>query len=413
MHTNAPSLKKNQSRIRANGNGHGSEAIKKAPAIDPAEYQKLLEEVEELRVRANITNLTSIVSEADLKGDIISINEKFCQVSKYSRDELLGKPHNTTRHPDMPKETFRQMWATIGRGETFRGIIKNRAKDGTPYYVDAVVAPVLGENGKPKKYIGVRYDITEMETERQNMKGLFGAIDRTFAYVEFDTKGHVTKANPIFLQALGYNQEEIVGKHHRMFVEPAYGNSRDYVQFWDDLAGGKSHNNVFKRLKKDGGEIWIQAVYAPVMDEMGRVYKIVKIATDITKQKVDELNKQRQMEEMNRRQEVAELTNEGIFITANDNYLKLMEHSMDDIKGKHQKHFLDPVYAASPEYKQFWHDLNEGKFLHTESKRINKAGKEIWLQISYNPVFDIDGNVFKVVAYCNNITSRKVAEVLC
>jgi methyl-accepting chemotaxis protein len=105
-------------------------------------------------VRTDIMNLTSIVSEADKKGDILSINDKFIEVSKYSRKELIGKPHNTTRHPDMPKEVFKQMWSTIGRGEIFRGVVKNRAKDGTPYYVDAVIAPILGENGKPMKYLG-------------------------------------------------------------------------------------------------------------------------------------------------------------------------------------------------------------------------------------------------------------------
>jgi methyl-accepting chemotaxis protein len=126
------------------------------------ELERRIAELEaELKVRTDIMNVTSIVSEADKKGDILSINEKFIEVSKYSRTELIGAPHSTTRHPDMPKETFKQMWSTIGRGEMFRGVIKNRAKDGTPYYVDAVVAPILGENGKPMKYLGVRYDITE------------------------------------------------------------------------------------------------------------------------------------------------------------------------------------------------------------------------------------------------------------
>ena len=147
-------------------------------ATDCTEQHKLAEEVAELRVRAEITNLTSIVSESDLKGDILNVNEKFIEVSKYSREELIGKPHNTTRHPDMPKEVFKELWSTIGRGKPFRGIIKNRAKDGTPYYVDAVIAPVLGENGKPRKYIGVRYDITVAEIERQNAKGIQERGDR-------------------------------------------------------------------------------------------------------------------------------------------------------------------------------------------------------------------------------------------
>jgi methyl-accepting chemotaxis protein len=236
----------------------------------------------ELKARTDIMNMTSIVSESDLRGDILSINEKFCEVSKYSREELLGKPHNTTRHPDMPKEVFRELWATIGRGNPFRGIIKNRAKDGTPYYVDAVIAPIMGENGKPKKYLGVRYDITEMETERQNMRGVFRAIDGAFAYIEFDTEGNVITANENFLTTMEYSLDSIKGKHHRLFCDPVTANSAEYSQFWPDLKAGKSKAGEFKRISRSGKELWLQSVYSPVTDETGRVVKVIKIATNVT-----------------------------------------------------------------------------------------------------------------------------------
>ena len=236
----------------------------------------------ELKARTDIMNMTSIVSEADLRGDILSINEKFCEVSKYSREELLGKPHNTTRHPDMPKEVFKEMWATIGRGNMFRGIIKNRAKDGTPYYVDAVIAPILGENGKPKKYLGVRYDITELETERHNMRGVFRAIDSAYAYIEFDTEGNILNANQNFQNTMEYSLDSLKGKHHRIFCDQDTVNSAEYAQFWPDLKAGKSKSGEFKRVTRSGKELWLQAVYSPVMDEMGRVFKVIKIATDVT-----------------------------------------------------------------------------------------------------------------------------------
>ena len=257
-------------------------AREQAEAALQAVQAKLVEIESELKVRTDIMNVTSIVSEADKKGDIVSINEKFLDVSKYSRKELIGAPHNTTRHPDMPKETFKQLWSTIGRGEIFRGIIKNRAKDGTPYYVDAVVAPILGENGKPMKYLGVRYDITEAELERHNARGIIAAINQSYAFIEFDLTGTVINANDNFLKALGYTLPEIVGKHHRLFVAPTFAATEAYTQFWRDLNAGKPQTDVFPRIAKDGHEVWIQAVYAPVCDEMGRVVKIVKIATDVT-----------------------------------------------------------------------------------------------------------------------------------
>ena len=274
-----------EARLVAENEAASHEAARRAAESELAATRARLAEVEaELKVRTDIMNITSIVSESDKKGDILSINEKFSEVSKYARDELLGRPHNTTRHPDMPKETFKQLWATIGRGDIFRGIIKNRAKDGTPYYVDAVVAPILGENGKPMKYLGVRYDITAAELERHNARGILAAIDASYAYIEFDLSGKVLTANRNFLNLLEYQLDDIVGKHHRMFVEPALSAQPAYAEFWRELGEGKAQSNVYKRIARSGREVWVQAVYAPVCDEMGRPVKIVKIATDVSDQ---------------------------------------------------------------------------------------------------------------------------------
>jgi methyl-accepting chemotaxis protein len=379
-------------------------------ATDCTVQHKLAEEIVELRVRSEITNLTSIVSEADLKGDILSINEKFVEVSKYSREELIGKPHNTTRHPDMSKDTFKELWNTIGRGKTFRGIIKNRAKDGTPYYVDAVIAPVLGDNGKPKKYIGVRYDITAAELERQNMRGIITAINESYGYVEFDTKGAVLSANDNFLKLLGYRSEEIVGKHHRLFIDPAYANSPAYGQFWSDLNAGKSNSDVFKRITKDGREVWLQAVYAPVKDDMGRVYKVVKIATDVTANKLKNADYQGQIAAIGKTQAAIEFDLDGTIVDANENFLKTLGYSLEEIKGRHHSLFVDPAHRESPEYKQFWRELNEGKYQTGEYKRIGKGGKVVWIQGSYNPILDLNGKPFKVVKFATNITGRKRSE---
>jgi methyl-accepting chemotaxis protein len=124
----------------------------------------------ELKTRMDQINVACVVSEADLKGNITYVNDKLCEVSGYTREECIGRPHSMFRHPDMPKEVFKEMWATIGKGRIFRGVVKNRRKDGEPYYVDALIAPVLGPNGKPVKYIGVRYVITEQVLKEEELK---------------------------------------------------------------------------------------------------------------------------------------------------------------------------------------------------------------------------------------------------
>jgi methyl-accepting chemotaxis protein len=366
--------------------------------------------IAELRVRAGIFDQACIVSVADLKGDIVSCNDKFCEVSQYSRAELVGQPHSIVRHPDTPKEVFKEMWATIGRGQTFRGIIKNRKKDGSPYYVDAIVAPVLGDNGKPVKYIGVRFEITASEIERQNSRGIITAIDGSYMFAEFATDGTLLSSNRNFNDALGYAAADLARKHHRTFVEPAHAGSADYARFWQDLNAGQSKADAYQLVTKSGREIWIQAVYAPVKDELGRVTKVVSIATDITAARVTALNNTRQIEQANRTQAVIEFAADGTILDLNANFASATNYAPEELKGRHHSVLVDPTYRDSAEYRQFWRELTEGKFQTGEIRRFGKGGREVWLQATYNPVFDVNGKVGKVVKFASDITPRKVAE---
>ncbi len=256
---------------------------------DITAHRKAVVEMEELqrelKTRMDQINVACVVSEADLKGDITYVNDLLCEVSQYSREECIGQPHSMFRHPDMPKSVFKELWSTIGKGKIFRGIIKNRKKDGSPYWVDALIAPVIGPNGKPIKYIGVRYVITEQVVKQQELEGQMAAINSSTAYIEFKTDGTVMTANELFLKTLKYRLEEIQSKHHRTFCEGAYTSSREYDKFWENLRNGISQVGEFKRLAKDGSEVWLQATYTPVKDEKGNVVKVIKLATDITAQK--------------------------------------------------------------------------------------------------------------------------------
>ncbi len=254
----------------------------------------------EIETRMKLVDEMCIVSEVDLKGNITYVNDLHCEVSQYKREELIGANQNIVRHPDMQKELFRELWATIGRGDVFRGPVKNKKKDGTPYYVDGVFAPILGENGKPVKYVGVRYENTQQTYEKQEAEGIVNAINNSFAYIEFDTKGNILAANDIFLNVLEYSAQDIQGKHHRIFCDSDYTNSSDYIKFWDDLANGVVKKGQFARVSRNGKKVWIQAVYSSVKDEMGRIVKIVKIATDITRQKEIELETQEAAIEVSR-----------------------------------------------------------------------------------------------------------------
>ncbi|TAM10877.1 MAG: PAS domain S-box protein, partial [Nevskiaceae bacterium] len=249
-----------------------------------AYHEQYVDMQQELEARTAIQNVTSIVSWADKKGDITDINQMYIDVSKFPREELLGAPHSITRHADMPKSAFKDLWNTIGHGKIWRGQIKNLAKDGSVYFVDTVVAPILGKNGKPQRYLGVRYELTKAELARQHMQGIVDALDKSLASIEFELNGTVITANGKFCEALGYTKEELAGKHHSMLVEPSYRDSAEYREFWQKLGRGEYQAGQFKRIGKGGREVWIQASYNPINDEMGRPVRVIKYATNVTDQ---------------------------------------------------------------------------------------------------------------------------------
>jgi len=254
--------------------------------------------------------------------------------------------------------------------------------------------------------------VAEAERERQVSQamaaGVVTAIDTSYAYIEFDTEGHVLKANGNFCQLLGYAESEIVGKHHRIFVDPAVVNSPAYRDFWADLNTGKTQVDVFKRIARDGREVWIQATYAPVKDGAGRVTKVIKIATDVTQSKLDAANWSGQVQAIGKSQAVIEFDLKGNVLTANDNFLNALGYSLTEIQGQHHSLFVDPAHRSSPEYRLFWDKLGRGEYDAGQYKRIGKGGKEIWIQASYNPILGADGKPFKVVKYATDITAERL-----
>ena len=236
------------------------------------------------------------------------------------------------------------------------------------------------------------------------------AIMRSQAVIEFKLDGTVITANENFLSALGYALDEIAGKHHRMFVDPAEAQSPGYAQFWADLAAGKLQSATYRRLGKGGREVWIQASYNPVFDKAGRPVRVIKFATDITAQKNRAADHEAQIAAISRAQAVIEFDLEGIVQQANENFLTVLGYRMDEIAGKHHRMFCDPAYAGGPDYARFWERLRAGEYVAAEFKRVGKGGREVWIQASYNPIFDAQGNPVKVVKFATDITERKRAE---
>jgi len=237
------------------------------------------------------------------------------------------------------------------------------------------------------------------------------ALDRSQATIEFGMDGTILTANPNFLKAMGYTLDEIRGKHHSMFVEPSERESEGYRRFWETLRQGVFQAREFKRIGKGGKEVWIEASYNPLIGRGGKPYKVVKVATDVSARKAEFADLFGKVEAIGRSQAVIEFDLQGQILTANENFLKVMGYSLDEIRGKHHSMFVEAGDRETDAYRRFWEALRKGEYQARQFKRIGKGGKEVWIEASYNPVLDQNGRPCKVVKFATDLTARKAANL--
>jgi methyl-accepting chemotaxis protein len=232
------------------------------------------------------------------------------------------------------------------------------------------------------------------------------AVSRSMAMIEFTPDGIVIEANENFCKAMGYSAEEVRGKHHRIFCEEAFYRSEEYAKLWRDLARGEPISGTFQRLNKSGKEIWLEASYMPVLGPDRQVRSVIKVATDITARVNQDHENQSRLAALGRSMAVIEFTPEGRVITANDNFLKTTQYSLNEIVGQHHSMFCHRAEAESQGYKNFWVSLNRGEYHSHRFERKNKQGQTIFLEASYNPLFDAKGRLYKVVKFASDITQQ-------
>ncbi|MCD2184569.1 methyl-accepting chemotaxis protein [Rhizobium sp. GN54] len=236
-------------------------------------------------------------------------------------------------------------------------------------------------------------------------RAILSAMDRSQAIIEFDMNGKILSANENFCKAMGYELAEILGRQHHIFVDPEYAASAEYRAFWERLGRGEFDRQQYRRLGKGGREVWIEASYNPVL-RGGKPYKVVKFATDITEMKLKNAEGEGKLEAISRVQATIEFTPDGRILTANENFLSTLGYRLDEIADRHHSMFCDPGYVAGPDYAAFWQKLAAGEFVADEFLRIGKGGRQVHIQASYNPIFDMNGRVFKVVKFATDVTER-------
>jgi len=347
------------------------------------------------------------VIEFELDGTIITANENFLSVLGYDLNEVQGKHHSMFVDPATAAGTeYKAFWAALGRGEHQAAEYKRIGKSGKEIWIQASYNPIFDRDGKPFKVVKFATDITQSSLRNADLAGQIEAIGKAQAVIELKLDGTIIIANENFLSVLGYDLNEVQGKHHSMFVNPATAAGAEYKAFWAALGRGEYQAAEYKRIGKSGKEIWIQATYNPIFDRDGKPFKVVKFATDITQSSLQNVERAGQIEAIGKSQAVIEFELDGTIIIANENFLSVLGYDLNEVQGKHHSMFVDPVMAAGAEYKAFWAALGRGEYQAAEYKRIGKGGKEVWIQASYNPILNREGAPFKVVKFATDITEQ-------
>ncbi|WP_312242867.1 PAS domain-containing methyl-accepting chemotaxis protein [Pantoea sp.] len=242
--------------------------------------------------------------------------------------------------------------------------------------------------------------------KRNHSSATLSSLKESIAMVEFNPDGIVIAANPLFLSCMGYRYEEVIGQHHNLFCTADLPGSQAYRNFWLRLKRGESFSDKFLRLAKNSRPVWLEANYVPIVDRGGRVIKIVKLATDITSHILDAQEQRAMTVAIERSMAVIAFNLKGEVLKANDNFLKTMGYSEQKIIGQHHSLFCSPELRASAEYRDFWKKLNQGDFISGQFSRVDKQGHTLWLRASYNPVFDDEGRLYKVVKFATYVTAQ-------
>jgi methyl-accepting chemotaxis protein len=243
-------------------------------------------------------------------------------------------------------------------------------------------------------------------SREEDSVSILAAINKAQATLEFELDGTIITANDNFLKMVGYTLAEVQGKHQSIFVDEATRRSPAYREFWAKLNRGEPHIDEKRRKGKDGKDVWLELNYLPVFDRNGKPCKVFEYVRDVTKEKLHLADLDGQTAAISRTQAVIEFQMDGTIVTANENFQSIFGYTLDELKGKHHSMFVDEATRRSSEYHEFWAKLNRGESHSEEKKRIGKGGKEIWLQLNYNPILDMDGKPFKVVEYCTDITAQ-------
>lgn len=356
-------------------------------------------------------SVSMAVAEFDLSGKILSVNDQFQAMIGCSAADLVGEHHSMLCEAGfVASDDYQAFWHKLAHGEHVSGIFRRKRRGGRDVWLRASYSPVFDLDGRVSKIVKFAHDITEAHELVIEQAEKIAAINRSQATIEFDLSGNIIWANDNFLAVTGYRLDEIQGRHHRIFCDPELLASPEYSDFWEKLSRGEHGSGEFKRRRKGGEDFWIQASYNPILGADGKPFKVLKIATDITEAKLANSDYQAKVAAIGRSLAVIEFDLDGNILSANDNFLSTMGYFLREVVGQNHSLFCSPDYVRTRDYADFWLKLNRGEYHAGRYHRVGKYDRDVWIQATYNPIFDLNGQPTRIVKYAFDITDQVMLE---
>ncbi|WP_194095707.1 methyl-accepting chemotaxis protein [Marivivens aquimaris] len=348
--------------------------------------------------------------EFDLEGNVLDANENFLNLFSYQLDEVVGRPHRMFCKPKFANsKEYQEMWESLRDGDYYDGEFERVTRSGSSVWIRANYNPIIGPDGKIARIVKYAMDVTDTKVEATRNNSRFAAMSSAMAVAEFDLSGHLETANDNFLNLMGYEQEEVIGEHHRMFMPKSERDTASYKQFWDNLARGVFESGEFKRINKNGDIVWMQASYNPIVDPDGKVIRVIKVALDITaeKKRINELL--RLLDTVQQGQVTIEYSPEGAIVAANDKFFDVSGYARHEMETLEAQHLWTREGGSSVTYSRLWRQILDGKTVAGEYRRFGADGKDFYLQSTFSPVYDIDGRLMKIFEVGHDVTEAMIA----
>lgn len=353
----------------------------------------------------------SIIAETDIKGSIIYVNDKFCNLSGYSREELIGQNHRILNSNNKPKSYWSDMYKVMLEGNVWQDEVKNRAKDGKYYWVDTTIVPRMGVDGKPQSYISIRTDITEEKKLANLLVEQKFAMDQHVIIATTDADGSITYANDKFMEISGYSQDELIGQNHRVINSGNQPKSY-WKAMYDSVSLGNVWKDQVKNIAKNGSYYWVETSIVPFMGTGEKPDSYISIRTDITNQKKVEEVLSNHRFAMDQHSIIAITDINGLITYVNDKFCEISGYSEKELIGKNHR-----ILNSNNQPKSYWQEmykvLKNKAIWQDEIKNKTKDGKYYWVDTTIAPFFDLNGKVDSYISIRTDITKyKKVQEEL-